>query len=66
MAVQMTKEGCLPAEKYYIGKCSKCKSEYRAQQKDLKYESDFRESYYTFECQLRGCNTLVYFNKERA
>lgn len=36
MAVQMTVEGCLPAEKYY-----------------------------TFECQLRGCNTLVYFNKER-
>lgn len=63
--LEMTKIGELPAEKFYKGACSKCKSEYRAQQKDLFYESDYRESYWTAKCQLTGCGKIVYFNQER-
>lgn len=40
MAITMTRVGNLPAEKWYTGRCNTCKSEYRAQQKDLTYECD--------------------------
>lgn len=65
MTLVMVKEGKLPAEKFYIGRCTTCKSEYRAQQKDLTYECDYRESSYVHKCTLRGCSTLVYFSEER-
>jgi hypothetical protein len=66
MAVEMTRVGKLPEEKMYTGRCSKCSSEYRAQRKDLEYDSDFREAAYTARCQLTGCSTLVYFSVERS
>jgi hypothetical protein len=65
MTLVMTRRGQLPAEKLYVGTCSKCKSQYRAQQKDLTYESDYRESSYVHRCILTGCNTTVYFSEER-
>lgn len=65
MTLVMTKEGKLPAEKFYTGRCSKCKSEYRALRKDLTYESDYRESSYIHKCKLKGCDTIVYFLEER-
>lgn len=65
MAITMTKVGNLPAQKWYTGRCNTCESEYRAQQKDLTYECDFRESFYTSKCQLEGCNETVYFVVER-
>lgn len=65
MTLVMTRTGELPAEKFYTGRCNKCKSEYRAQRKDLTYESDYRESSYIHKCLLKGCNTTVYFSEER-
>ena len=65
MAITMTKKGQLPPERFYIGRCSSCKSEYRAQQKDLTYECDYRESSYVHKCTLAGCTTLVCFLEER-
>lgn len=65
MAIEMTFVGKLPEEKPYVGRCSKCKSEYRANREDLSYDSDYRESNYTTSCKLKGCNSLVYFFQER-
>lgn len=65
MTLVMTVKGELPAEKFYIGRCCKCKSEYRAQRKDLTYDSDYRESNYIHRCILPGCDTTVYFSEER-
>lgn len=65
MSIQMTKKGTLPAEKWYTGWCTKCMSEYRAQRKDLNYESDYRESSYTATCLLTGCGNTVYFAQEK-
>ncbi|MND85528.1 hypothetical protein D3C80_774570 [compost metagenome] len=66
MAVTMIKRGQLPAEKWYYGICRKCSSEYRAQEKDLKLYSDFRESFLSAKCQLEGCTASVTFYKERS
>lgn len=63
MALVMTKQGKLPAEKLYDGVCSTCKSEYEARQADLAYEADFHESYWKHPCQL--CQNTVYFNQRR-
>jgi len=59
MAITMTKKGQLPAEKKYKGKCYTCLSEFEAQQKDLTYESDYRESCYYAHCTL--CHNRVTF-----
>ena len=59
MAITMTKRGELPAERKYKGKCYTCKSEFEALQKDLKYESDWRDSGYYATCTL--CNNRVDF-----
>lgn len=65
MAITMVKKGELPGEKWYIGRCLSCMSEYRAQRKDLHHVSTQRDGdEYTHECQLTGCNRLVYFKKE--
>lgn len=63
--ITMTKKGELPGEKWYTGKCNFCMSEYRAQKKDLHTEDSYRDGpSHSAECQLAGCNRLVYFTKE--
>ncbi len=62
MAIEITKIGQLPAKRKYTGKCATCKSEYRAEQGDLTYDSDFHESFYWTSCQL--CENRVYFYPE--
>jgi demethoxyubiquinone hydroxylase (CLK1/Coq7/Cat5 family) len=59
--IRMTKRGELPAEKPYKGTCSTCKSEYIALQGDLKYESDYHDSWYEAKCEL--CSSTVYFTQ---